>query len=480
MGNLDQSIPSQVNGGHISLSPKSSTENAVRLLLFAVGAILALTAINLFFHAQYSGPDLFKGRICEGGYSYFPGPLFHPWDRFMDYFNMQAFRPAQGQTSALPPALIFLYQLSGLLTSAAWPTLSISAFSFFQVAFFSASICRLLSSPGVMPGLPFMTRLTLAIAISISSYPIYFAIDRGNFALTICALLNLAIDAHLRGRRWSAAVLIGLATALRITPLVFAAIYLNRRDFRYLLAAVVTAMLSSAIAIPAVSLLLDGYTLAHWLDGFDGHNFMYTTWTHGLGWSSSLYNFVRFTRYLIGIPLDAVLESAYLAEKIYSLLALSLIMLIVWRIRTTDDITAFALLAWAFVALPHVTGDYYLATLIGPMVLLATRQKPDLIAVGLLVLLLVPKDYFYYYLMPHKLFDFNVLDMREYLQLLNRGFKPSSIQSLLINPLLLLWLCLRLVGQGQGRSIESYVRCGNGARPFNGCSTSPGWGPGSG
>ncbi|MDP2795491.1 MAG: glycosyltransferase family 87 protein [Sulfurisoma sp.] len=417
----------------------------MRLLTLALGVMLASTAINLMFHALYSGPDLFKGRICETGHGFFPGPLFHPWDRFMDYFNMQAFKPAQGQTSALPPALILLYQLSGLLTSATGPALSILAFSLFQMALFSASICRLLSSPGVMPGLPFTTRLALAIAISISSYPIYFAIDRGNFALIVCALLNFAIGAHLRGRRWDAAILIGLAAALRITPLVFAAIYLNRRDFRYFLAAAITAMLSCAIAMPAVALLLDGYTLNHWLDGFGGHDFMYTTWTHGLGWSSSLYNFVRFARYLIGIPLDAILESAYLAEKIYSLFALLLIMLIVWRIRTADDdITSFALLAWAFVALPHVTGDYYLATLIGPMVLLATRQKPDLIALGLLVLLLVPKDYFYYYVMPHRIFDFPVQDFLEYHRLLSSGYKPSSIQSLIVNPLLLLWLLPRI------------------------------------
>lgn len=430
----------------ISISPASKKLD-IGLLITVLGAMIALTAANLLFHELYLGPDLFKGRLCNDGYSFFPGPLFHPWDRFMDYFNMQHFRSARGQTSALPPTLILLYQFADRLTATTGPAISILVFSLLQITIFSASICRLLSSPGGIPGLEFSTRLTLAVAISVCSYPVYFAIDRGNFALTVCALLNFAVDAHLRDRRWSAGILIGLAAALRITPLVFAAIYFSRRDFRYLLAAVVTAMLSWSVSIAVVDLLLDGYTLDHWLDGFAGHNFMYTTWTNGLGWSSSLYNLVRFARYLIGIPPDTILESAQFAEKIYSLFSFALILLIIGRIRGTDCVTGFALLAWTFVALPHVTGDYYLASLIGPMVLLMSRPNPDRITLGLLALLLVPKDYFYFYLMPHRLFDIPVADFSEYIYLLKRGYFPSSIQSLLINPLLLLWLGLRLVRQ---------------------------------
>jgi hypothetical protein len=179
---------------------------------------------------------------------------------------------------------------------------------------------------------------------------------------------------------------------------------------------------------------------------------MYISWPGGLGWSSSLYNLVRLGRYLNGIPIDAILDSAHFAEQAYSFASIAILALIVFCIRHTSNITAFALLAWASIALPHVTGDYYLAGLIAPMVLLATRSKPDLVALTLLILLLVPKDYFYYYVTVYKLFDFKIVDLFEYQRLLRRGYSAVSIQSLIINPLLLVMLGLRLAWRDSDES----------------------------
>ena len=416
-------------------------------LLLIVAAIVALTAGNQIFHALINGPDLARVGVVEVSQVFFPGPLFYPWDRFMDYFKMQSFQPSLGQVSALPPTTILLYQIERLLTAAIGPANSILAFSAFQVTLFSASVCRLLSSPAGVPGLNFSTRLALATIISLCSYPIYFCIDRGNSALIVCALINFAIDAHLRDKPWSAGILIGLAAALRITPLVFAAIYLSRRDFRYLLAAVATPLVAWGISLPAVALLLDGYTLGTWLGGFSAHGGMYTTATFGLGWSSSLYNFIRLLRFLVGIPDGAEVESALLAETAYSLFSITFLLTILWRIRTADAITAFALLAWAFVALPHVTGDYYLALLIAPLIMLATRQRPDMVTLCLFILLLVPKDYYYFYALQEHMVQPGIISLQQFLKLRAMGYNPTSIQALVINPFLLFWLGLRLARQ---------------------------------
>lgn len=415
-------------------------------------AIILLTAINFYFHGFFQGSARLFGFICTDTYDFFPGPLLHSEYRFTDYFDTQKFRPDLGQTSQLPPTTVLLFQLSRFLTAATGPVTSVVIFSIFQMVVFSASIGRLLGARGGIPELSLPARFWLAFVISTCSYPVYFAIDRGHFALIACTLINFAIDAHLRGRRWSAAVLIGLAAALRITPLVFAAIYLNRRDFRYLLAATVTTMISWAISLALVPLWLEGYGLDNWLESFSNYAHMYISWPGGLGWSSSLYNMVRLGRYLNGIPIDAILDSAHFAEQAYSLASIAILTLIVFRIRHTSSITAFALLAWASIALPHVTGDYYLAGLIAPMVLLATRSKPDLVALALLVLLLVPKDYFYYYVTVYKLFDLKIMDQFEYQRLLRRGYTPVSIQSLIINPLLLVVLGLRLAWRDSDES----------------------------
>lgn len=418
-------------------------------------AIAALTAANLLFHGMHVGMDLYRGRWCEDAYLYFPGPLFHGSDRFMDYFNMQRFLPEQGQTSALPPGLILLYGIARLLTHATSPGISIVVFSLFQFGFFAYSVARVMES--VADGsarTDLATRTAVALSLCLISYPVIVAIDRGNFALTVCSLIALAAAAHLRGDRWHAAAWIGLAAALRITPLVFAAIYLGRRDFRYLLAAVVVAMAATAVALFPAALIFDGYSLQTWLDGFDGHSFMYTTWTNGLSWSSSLYNLVRFVRYLDGIPIDSILETAARAERTYSAFAAVVLGLVVWKIRKVDPVTALTLLSLAFVALPHVTGDYYLAALIVPLVMIASQARIDYPSLILLVLLLVPKDYFYYYFHIHKISDIKVHDFAEYVDLLIAGYKPSSIQSLVINPVLMILLGARLLLKRSGRATE--------------------------
>lgn len=411
-------------------------------LLVILALIVGLTALNLAFHSLFEGPDRFKGLQCYPGYGFMPGPLFHSWDRFMDYFNLQQFRPYE--TSALPPTLIVAYQLAHRLTALIGPELSAMLFSLLQVSLFCASLYCLLSLGNALKAMCPPYRIAFATLIALCSYPVYFAIDRGSFALIVCALLNFAVYAHFRERKWLAGILIGLAAALRITPLLFAAIYLGRKDFRYLLAAVVTTLAVWGVSVPAASALLGGYGLGNWLDGLSDHSFMYTTWTNGMAWSSSLYNSVRFVRYLLGIPPGAVLESAYLAEKMFSLFSLVTLILVAFRLRRLEAVTAFSLLAWAFVALPHVTGDYYLAVLIGPMLLLAVQLRVDILSVALIVLLLVPKDYFYYYFLPHKLFDFQIMDAAQYRYLLARGYMPSSIQSLVINPMLLAGLGIRL------------------------------------
>jgi hypothetical protein len=426
---------------------KAGNGHEVHRLLIVVAVIAALTAVNLMFHALINGPDLSRVGVVEVSQVFFPGPLFYPWDRFMDYFRMQLFEPGLGQVSALPPTSILMYQLGKLLTTATGPTISVVAFSLIQITIFSASICRLLASPRGAPGLDLSTRLAVAAVISLCSYPVYFCIDRGNSALIVCALLNFALDAHLRDKPWSAAILIGLAAALRITPLVFAAIYLSRLNFRYLLAAIVTPILAWGISLPVVALLLDGYTLGHWLGGFSGHSSMYTTGTYGLEWSSSIYNVFRYLRFLVGIPDGAEAESAGLAETAYSLFSLTFLVIVVWRIRTVDAITAWMLLAWAFVALPHVTGDYYLALLLAPLIKLATRPQPDMTTLCLVILLLVPKDYYYFYALQEHLAQPGIIDFQQFLDLRGKGYNPTSIQALVINPLLLLWLGLRLVRQ---------------------------------
>jgi hypothetical protein len=76
------------------------------------------------------------------------------------------------------------------------------------------------------------------VAMLLLSFPLLFAIDRGNLDLVLTALLLLAVWDNLKeGPSYRAGILIGLASAIKIYPLLLLPIfYYNKRDIRLLIA----------------------------------------------------------------------------------------------------------------------------------------------------------------------------------------------------------------------------------------------------
>jgi hypothetical protein len=206
-------------------------------------------------------------------YSWFPGPLrwTYPDDtfqavqvsRFSDFYDMVYLNrdrdpyntrhlpplpPPHIRRTAYPPfANLFYFLLSrfdidygGTSTDGPSKAQDGALWLFFGIPFlvFPALIVCWLEPPN-----PWLTYLLVVIGFDLS-YPMLFAIDRGNLELWI--LIPITVFAWLANagslaRRRTAVAAVGVAAALKIYPLIFILVYLKQRRWMAALGAVAVA-----------------------------------------------------------------------------------------------------------------------------------------------------------------------------------------------------------------------------------------------
>ena len=102
----------------------------------------------------------------------------------------------------------------------------------------------------------------LNLALPLMCYPVIFGLARGNLDVVAGALIFSSTILYLRSSRFLAAVLLGIAIAMKIWPIVFILIFLKRKEFGPLLTTGVTS-----IVLTISSLLYFGYFKpAIWLE----------------------------------------------------------------------------------------------------------------------------------------------------------------------------------------------------------------------
>jgi len=163
-------------------------------------------------------------------------PFFLSQYRFSDltqiFLSSQFSDPYTSANVTYPPFGMLLFDIFGFLSAKQATILFISA----SLAVIFSVFTRMLQLR-----IDFSLKEKIAsIAMLMLSFPLLFAIDRGNLDLVLTALLLLAVwVSDKEGLSYRAGMLIGLASAIKIYPLLLLPVfYYNKRDIRLLISSI--------------------------------------------------------------------------------------------------------------------------------------------------------------------------------------------------------------------------------------------------
>jgi hypothetical protein len=227
-----------------------------------------------------------------------------------------------------------------------------------------------------------------------TSWPIYFQLDSANIEAVVAAVLALGVLAVWSERWWAGAVLIGIAGAMKIFPLLLMGLLLSRRKYKEF-----ATGLAVAVAVTIGGLAIAGPTVLEAQRGVDA-GLLYLragnlvpgtpmVATHSL-WALLKWTWVAIDRHLH--PVDAARERHVLAAMLTIYLAaaaiLGTVLYLGWmrRLPLLNQLLGLTVCA---VLLPPVSMDYTLLHLLVPFGLLclkvAERDREEAIATPLIV-----------------------------------------------------------------------------------------------
>ena len=209
----------------------------VRTVAYVTGAVSLVTYATSALWVQSVGP---YGSRFAG---------FAPrMDRFSDYWQLSDMSQTVGQygfvSSNYPPGIwLFMKPLT--------------VFSGTDGFWILATTVVLVGVGGIwfaLGGMPTTTdRIATTVLLSCTA-PVLFAADRGNLELVVAIVLMSAVYAFASGRHHVAAVLIGIATALKVTPVLFVLLFV-RKGTR---GGVISLVISASMATVAGAFLVGG------------------------------------------------------------------------------------------------------------------------------------------------------------------------------------------------------------------------------
>jgi hypothetical protein len=203
----------------------------------------------------------------------------------------------------------------------------------------------------------------------IGSYPVLFALDRGNFEIIVFLFFAGFLWCLHSGRSWPAAVLLSVAIALKGSPLPFAGLFVIRRQWRQL---ALCLSLTLGWTFTGLQILHPPATVAlkSFLRNLGYYSNIYVSGQDGWTYGHSLYGGIRGVANLIGGPDTREAVSKALAEPFLLLGSISLIAVFAFLalrsgplwLRTTQATAALLLLS-------PVSADYRLLLMLAPLAL---------------------------------------------------------------------------------------------------------------
>ena len=350
--------------------------------------------------------------------------LFIPEDRFNDWHNSVAaaatFNPYYAATKAVSAYFPVAYQVF-LVGGDLSPAASTAVYLAISVCLLAASIIvawRYLQPEAARAVQLRLRDLWLLLLACLLSYPVLFALDRGNIDLWIASLCLIYVATLRTQHEPLGFAALALAISLKAYPLAFLALAVTERKYR-------AAFLCAAAAGLATVLTLAGmrggfsYNLNGLMLNLHRYYEVYVLGTHSMFASSDPYNGIR-TLILGGtyvwqkivtpgmptpevkIALKWVLENwGGMILQVYSVLSLSFALVCAFFVLAVPAPRWRRIMAVCLVAIlfPNVANDYKLNLLLPGM--LALLLDPDAAdrrgrtAFVLLCVLMIPKSYYF-------------------------------------------------------------------------------------
>ena len=320
--------------------------------------------------------------------------LFNPSDRFMDFFNVyrhaQEFRPGVSGNMVYSPLLHAVMTMATLLP--AWV-----AFAMLVIAFMVAIVTVLWQWTTVgLAADPLLRSLHVAV-LALLSYPVLFALDRGNLEMLVFTMLAAFFWLHYVRRSPWAWLPLGLAIAAKYYWVTLLVLLLLDRQWRQATWCMVTAVASTVVSALAIS-VVSGYSVSHVFGNLYSTLGGHVDSTGSLAiasYSHSMWSWVICaTRW-------SDFAFHWLPSHTLYLLAAAVVFLVVLRRlmrRDLDDWQKATALVVCTLLLPFESKDYTSIQLLLPFTMFAALplagRRAWIIAV-LFALPLIPLDYWY-------------------------------------------------------------------------------------
>jgi hypothetical protein len=354
-----------------------------RLNLIALITLAGFIASFLYYYLRLSPPQP-------------QSFLFPPSDRFGDFFVLLKASsnpyPDIATGSNHFPFLLRLCRLFSLLPQLAARWIWLAGFSAFTLT-------------ALYQGFKTRDRIgsvTAVLIIFFLSYPVLFAIDRGNFEVFVFMCVYLfAVSLH-SGRRGLAALFLALAVALKPFPVVFLGMLLADGEYDCALRAALGAALLTFVCYLAYpgdvfeTIIRHFYILRY-----------YDKWSTfcdvGLPFGNSLFGAAKAI--LLGVGPGLVRQSSFASgfKSVFLIFSLAAGAGLLWFTRRKKHSLVFweklALYVCAMNLLPFVSSDYKLLHLLLPLIFFVNAPQAgryDALYAALFGLLLIPKSFFHY------------------------------------------------------------------------------------
>jgi len=242
-------------------------------------------------------------------------------------------------------------------------------------------------------------RLLAIFAITFLTYPVLFAVDRGNFDLLACVLLLLFAFTYGSQKYKASAVFLALAAAIKLYPSIFIVVYILDKKYKDALLVIFIAVFLTALSLSLFNggFFLETQKYLHALLDTSG----YLSAGNQQAFNSDLYGFLTVATQFFGHGLgrDIYLPAYPEARIIYTISAFILFIYFVFYLWKKQLLLwqVLAVLTILLILLPFNSLDYRLTYLLVPMLMYLGFREPTrngLLIIILFGLLLIPKNYY--------------------------------------------------------------------------------------